>query len=256
MNEREWQFLSSRERSWRDASSLPLRYLVKSVAIKLRRRLWGQYVDRDQRLVWTPFALAEAEEPALVVRTYLEYAVLREILAGLPIRRACDLGCGYGRVMLVLQEFASYVKGFEREAHLVETARLLMPHLQFEQVSDLGLAEDSKAFDLAMTFTVLQHLTDVDARRVCARLKQLAPNGYVLCVEKTEEVGVSSQHTDGRRFVSRARPVATYEEYLHPFRLVTTSRRPVEPTLARPDAAGMFMLFAAPGLTPPRAERS
>ena len=244
MNDREWEFLSAPERMWRDGSSLPVSYLLKCLAIKLRRRLWGRYVDRNRRVVWTSFAIAEADEPALVVRTYLEHAAIRAILAGLPLRRVCELGCGYGRMTMALQEFAPFVKGFEREAHLVEIARALLPHLQFQEVSDLALVEDSEPYDLVMTFTVLQHLTDIDARRVCARMKELAPTGYVLCVEKTETVNVTAQRTDGRRFLSRARSVATYQEYLHPFRLIATSPRPAEPT---EQAAGVYMLFAASG---------
>jgi len=244
MNHREWQFLSATERTWRDASSLPLSYLLKSLAIKLRRRLWGWYGDRDRRLVWTPYALTEADGPTLVVRTYLEHAAVRTILSGLPLRRACELGCGYGRMTMVLQEFAPYVKGFEREAHLVDIARALLPQLHFEQTSDLALVQDSERYDLVMTFTALQHLTDADARRVCDRMKQLAPGGYLLCVEKTESINVTAQHTDGGRFISRARPVTTYEEYLYPFRLIATVPRPAEPG-AEQALPGLCMLFRA-----------
>ena len=247
MNEREWEFLSAGERKLPDGSSLPLGYLLKSLAIKLRRTLWGRYADRSRRLVWTPFATTESDGPALVARTYLEHAAIRQILAGVGLlRRACELGCGYGRMTVVLQEVAADVTGFEREGHLVEAARALMPGIAFHQVSDLALVDASEPFDLVMTFTVLQHLTDADARRTSARMKQLAPNGYLLIVEKTAPVSITAQHSDGRSFVSRHRSLATYQEYVAPFRLIATLSRPVESAHGESGSAGSLMLFEAP----------
>ena len=256
MNERELQFLTAYERTLRDGSALPLGYLLKSLAIKLRRRLWGRYADRDSRIVLTPFATTESDGPTLVARTYLEHAAVRTILARVGrLRRACELGCGYGRMTVVLQEFADRVTGFERERHLVETARRLTPGIAFQEVSELALVDDPEPYDLVMTFTVLQHLTDVDARRTCARMTQLAPDGYVLLVEKTDPVAITPTHADGRVFLSRHRAIETYAEFLMPFRLVATLPRPTEPAPAgepeRP--GGTMMLFAAPHRDYPRA---
>jgi hypothetical protein len=119
-------------------------------------------------------------------------------------------------------------------------------------VSELALVEDPEPYDLVMTFTVLQHLTDADARRTCARMTQLAPDGYVLLVEKTEPVAVTPAHADGRAFLSRHRAVETYTEYLHPFRLVATLPRPAGPAGDGVSTAGTLMLFAAPGCSYPR----
>lgn len=246
MNEREWQYLSPTERTWRDASGLPTSYLLKCLALKLRRHLWGKRADRDARFVWTPFAVAEAEEPQLVARTFREHTVVRAMVAQLPpLHRICEVGCGYGRMLWVLQEFAPVVVGFEREPHLVAYAQTEFPStVCVEAVKELRDVPLTEPYDLAMTFTVLQHLTDEDARAVCGRLRALAPTGYVLLVEKTDATPTTPEHDDGRRFLNRRRSVATYEEYLDPFTLVATRPRPVEPPRLEPD--GTCMLFRAP----------
>ncbi len=246
MNEREWQYLSPIERTWRDASGLPTSYLLKCLALKLRRRLWGKRADRNARFVWTPFAVAEAEEPQLVARTFREHTVIRAMLQELPpLHRICEVGCGYGRMLWVLQEFAPVVVGFEREPHLVAYAEgEFTSAVRVERVSELRDVPLTQPYDLAMTFTVLQHLTDVDSRAVCARLRALAPTGYVLLVEKTDSSQATLEYDDGRRFLNRQRSVATYEEYLDPFRLVATRPRPPEPPRLEPD--GTCMLFRAP----------
>lgn len=254
MNNREWEWLSAHERTLPDGSTLPPGYLLKSLAIKLRRRLWGGYADRGRRFVWNAFATTESDGPSLVARTYVEHAAIRQILSGVGrLRRACEFGCGYGRMTVVLQEIAEQVTGFEREHHLVETARRLMPGIAFVQVSDLALVDDHDPYDLAMSFTVLQHLTDADAQRTCARMRQLAPHGFLLLAEKTAPVAITAAHSDGRAFLSRHRSIATYTDFVKPFRLVATLPRPADPAGDDESPAGALMLFAAPGREYPRA---
>ena len=246
MNDRELTWLSPEERQ---LPELPLRYLLKLLILKMRRRTWGRLADRDTRMSWTVTAVSDADGPAANVRNYLERQKLRDVLAKIAVagrlRRACEVGCGYGRLIMVLQEFADEVTGFEREGHLLEIARSLLPDIRFVRVPALTEIEDLAEYDFAMTFTVLQHLVDAEARAVCHTLQQLAPGGYVLCAEKTEAISVTENTDDGRHFISRARTVAMYQEMMAPFQLVATTELVVEPTYHNPHP-GTCMLFASP----------
>lgn len=252
MNLKELKFFNARELAWPDCTGVPASLLMKALWVKLRRKLVGRWADRGARFVWTTTTVSDAYGPADNVRNYLERRTMRAILAELsrkrPLKRACEIGCGYGRVIMVLKEFAEYVKGFERERHLVDIAHSLLPEVEFECVDSLTNIEDKTSYDLVMTSTVLQHLTDTDAREVCKVMKRLAPAGHILCVEKTENIATTANTEDGTRFISQARPVEIYADFMHPFRLVCVQNRVVEPTYfnTRP---GSCMLFASPLIT-------
>ena len=124
---------------------------------------------------WTFDDVVDVNYPAFALRTYLEQAdvraYLRRISAGRRIESACEIGCGYGRITVALGEFASRVVGFERQPEFVEEARRLHPNIEIRQVNSLGeLPETDHAFDVVLTFTVLQHLTDAAAVRAIAEI--------------------------------------------------------------------------------------
>jgi trans-aconitate methyltransferase len=146
---------------------------------------------------------------------------------------------------MVLKEFADSVKGFERERHLVEIARSLLPDIEFECVESLTRIEDKEPYDLVMTCTVLQHLTDADAREICGVMKRLAPEGYILCIEKTEAINTTANTEDGTQFISRARSVHAYQDLIQPYELVVVRDRVVEPTYSNP-RPGTCMVFTSP----------
>jgi SAM-dependent methyltransferase len=249
MNSREVRFFSEAERQLPDATALTVQYLIKALLVKLRRRLYGSWLDAGERMVWTVTTVSEATPPALNVRNYYDRRTVRTILhditGGRPLARACEIGCGYGRVTMVLAEFAGKVTAFEREEHLVDIARPLLPDVEFVRVEALASISDPDPFDLVMTCTVLQHLTDREASDVAATMRRLAPRGHVVCVEKTEAIEVTENIGDGRHFISRARSVEHYRELMHPFRLVMTRERIVEPTFANP-RPGTCMVFESP----------
>src|SRR5262249_15251786 len=140
---------------------------------------------------WTVADVADVAGPAANVRNYLERRDVRRCLRAAasvrPLSRACDVGCGYGRLTMALGEFATHVAGFEREPTFVAEAKRLLPRIEFHQVDTLArLPAATAAFDLAMTFTVLQHLRDDEAQAVCSELKRLASGGFVLLTEETD----------------------------------------------------------------------
>ena len=248
MNQNESKFFSKSELSRYDATALPFSYLLKSIFVKIRRNLWGKFLDKNTRMVWTINAVSDAIGPADNVRNYLERRIIRSILSEItknkPIFSACEVGCGYGRLIMVLSEYAAKVVGFERETHLVDVAKILLPDIEFCQCDSLSKVDQIKqgSFDFAMTWTVLQHLTDEDCRSVITAIQHLVPDGHILISEKTEEIAVTKNITDGNQFISRARPVETYKEWMKPFILVKTLKTTVENTYYN-KTPGTCMLF-------------
>jgi len=157
------------------------------------------------------------------------------------------VGCGYGRLTMVLKEFAQKVAGFEREKNLVDIARPLLPAIEFYHVESLDKISESgmQPFDFTMTCTVLQHLTDDFCQKVIEEIKRIAPNGHVLLIEKTEPIAITTNIKDGASFISRDRAIETYTRLMSPFRLVATAKRLVEPTYYNPHP-GTCMLFRSP----------
>ncbi|HTR03242.1 MAG TPA: class I SAM-dependent methyltransferase [Thermoanaerobaculia bacterium] len=194
---------------------------------------------------WTVAEVADALGPSANVRNYLEQRDVRRCLQAAsaikPVARACDVGCGYGRLTMVLAEVAKQVVGFERESTFVAEARRLLPQIEFHQIEALSnLPASSGSFDFVMTFTVLQHLGDAEARQVAAELKRLGQGGCVLLTEETDAAFMDGAEGGG---ITKGRAVATYGEWMRPFDLVLRFPRQIEPGYPRSDV-GTYMLFA------------
>lgn len=201
-----------------------------------------------ERRAWSIPEVSDTAGPAAALRNYLEQSDVRRCLAAAaaigPLQRAADVGCGYGRLTPVLTEFAAEVAGFERESHLAAEAARLVPAAAVHRVESLlQLPARTAAFDFAMTFTVLQHMGDSDARAVVEELKRIASPGSVLLVEETDpELAVGDpQRPDAG--MTRGRPVETYAAWMRPFPLALSFPRRVEPGYERRDV-GTYMLFA------------
>jgi len=200
---------------------------------------------------WKPWSfghVVDADLPAFALRTYLEHAdvraVLRQAVPAGPVESACEVGCGYGRMTVVLGEFARRVEGFERQPEFVAAARRLHTAFTFHQVSTLGqLPAADGSFDLALTFTVLQHLTDRAVSAAVAELKRVVrPGGHILLCEETNPSLRQGDVEDEHGMCVVGRSVSAYAALLAPFRLVSVSPRHVEPTYPSKDV-GHYMLF-------------
>jgi SAM-dependent methyltransferase len=198
------------------------------------------------RHVWNVPEVMDAVGPGGNLRNYLEQRDLRRCLAAAaalrPIRRACDVGCGYGRLTMVLAEFAAEVVGFEREPAFVAEATRLLPSIDFVQLDSLReLPQSTASFDFAMTFTVLQHMHDPEARDVLEEVKRLAKNGFVLLTEETDSA-LGEAAADGAG-VTIGRPERVYVEWMKPFEQILRFPRQIEPGYPRANV-GTYMLFA------------
>jgi SAM-dependent methyltransferase len=190
--------------------------------------------------------VADTVGPGANLRNYLEQRDVRRCLDAArklrPIRRAFDVGCGYGRLTMVLMEVAADVVGFEREASFVGEARRLLPGALFHQVETLErLPAPTGSCDFAMTFTVLQHMRDSDARAVLEELKRVAQGGIVLLTEETDP-SLSDGVAEGGTGVTVGRSEETYAGWMAPFSQVLQFRRQIEPGYPRANV-GSYMMF-------------
>ena len=179
---------------------------------------------------------------------YYDRRVIRECLTEITreakLTRALEVGCGYGRLIMTLSEFAPEVIGVEREQHLVATAKSLLPDIDFrQQDSILALPSIPDAsIDFAMTFTVLQHMVDDDVRSVLGEIKRvIRPGGWVLLGEKIEPGNETDRSDDRTLYLSKHRPVDVYASWMRPFVLASTRPRPAPPAWNR--NSGTVMLF-------------
>ena len=224
---------------------VPGKDLVREVFRRALKRLVG---EKDHgRQVWTPADVIDADGPELSLRSYLEHRDIRTMVAKIPEnrrKRAMEVGCGYGRLIVVLEEFFPEVWGVERETSLLEIAKTLAPTIRYVNPTELSdLSGVPAPVDFAMTFTVLMHMTDADARKVVEAIKLKAKGGWVLIVERTDRGEIVGDNTDAAKFMDHGRTVEDFSNWMKPFRLIAKMPRTLEPTYLRKDS-GTFMLFA------------
>ena len=205
-------------------------------------------MSSSQRVTWQPEYVVDVRDAAFATRTYLEQAdvraFLKEVTGQARLGVACDVGAGYGRMTVVLSEFADRVIGLEREPHFVMEAARLLPAINFVQVDSLAeLPIQTATVDFVLTFTVLQHLVDAvvePATQEIARI--LKSGGHLLICEETDPNHRSGEVEDPNGLCTIGRPVSDYQRLFATFDLVATKPRRIEPTYPRGDV-GTYMLF-------------
>lgn len=204
--------------------------------------------NKVQRAPWHYAEVTDARDSAFAVRTYLEQrdvrSLLSTVLSSRRVGSGVEIGAGYGRMTLVLSEFCDHVFAFEREPHFVEEASALIPRAQFTEVQSLEHLPSADAqFDVALIFTVLQHLADSVAYNVGREISRiLRPGGVLICCEETDTALLTGEISAPCGIFTIGRPVVTYEEIFYDFVLQNTKKRKIEPTNTRADV-GTYMVF-------------
>jgi SAM-dependent methyltransferase len=124
---------------------------------------------------------------------HAELAALRRLLAGRRYRHAADIGGGFGRLAVILTEYAARVTLVDPSTQQLELSREIFPGQPF----DRQLAEAVKlpfadgSIDLAVMVRVLHHLPDPD--------KELAELARVLRAGGHAVVEAANSAHAGRR---------------------------------------------------------
>lgn len=181
----------------------------------------------------------EEQIPYTLARTHIEHQQLSNILycerTLSNFSNALELGCGYGRNFNVLEKFADTVTGLERDPELLKIAQDLNPKCRVLPFNSLLLPD---YYDLILTFTFLQHLSDEEMNFAISRIHRVArPRAIIVVVEETDP-SKSAKESTARRV----------EEYLKQFKkhgpieLIKLKERILEPTF--PDRhSGHYMVF-------------
>ena len=251
MTKDEAKYFTDTEMQLYDITTMPLTYILKSLFIKIRRKTWGKIGAKNDRIVWTVSGVSDVTDfPATFnVRNYWERNTIRSVLQEITqkhhISSACEFGCGYGRIIMVLKEFADMVVGFEREEHFIKIAKSLLPDITFYKVESFDDIESNYdgTFDLSMTNVFLQHLTDEKCQKTIECIKKMTADGHVLLIEKTDEKETTINQANENEFISRARTLNTYKRMMEPYKLIYITRRILEPTYPLKRNPCSLMLF-------------
>lgn len=199
------------------------------------------------RKIWRHHQVVDASGPGYTLRTYLEQTDVRAWLTRInrimKIRSLADIGAGYGRLTPVLAEFADHVLAFEREPHFVADIARYQPQVDVRQIESLGrLPVRTATLDVALAFTVLQHLDNSEVLDVAAELKRIiVPGGHILLCEATDQSLYYDEETSPEGGVTIGRSVEHYQRLFTPFNLIDTAPRRTEPGYQIPP--GTYMLF-------------
>ena len=201
-----------------------------------------------ERLTWEQQHVVDVRDASFAARTYYEHRELRRFLSShLPqglLGAGCEVGAGFGRITPILSEYCERAVGFERELHFVTEASALYPFLTFTHIDTLArLPAKEGAFDLALTFTVLQHLVDVVCRDVSKEISRVVkPGGFLVLCEETDAAHRAGDTVNPASMCTIGRTVADYVQCFDTFELLATMPRLIEPTYGRRDV-GTHMLF-------------
>ncbi|AFY68055.1 class I SAM-dependent methyltransferase [Geitlerinema sp. PCC 7407] len=206
----------------------------------------------SNHVLWQQQHVVDVRDAAFAARTYREHAdvraLLRRVTGAERLQSACEVGAGYGRMTVVLTEFAEQVTGLERERHFVEEATRLLPEITFINVAALTqLPVATESLDLVLTFTVLQHLIDPVVQATSQEiLRILKPGGHLLICEESDPQLRDGDLEDPAGMCTIGRPVTVYQQLFGACELLATQPRRIEPTYPRADV-GTYMLFRKPG---------
>lgn len=112
---------------------------------------------------------------------HAELAALRRLLAGRRYKHAADIGGGFGRLAVILTEYADRVTLVDPSTQQLELSREIFP----DQPFDRELAEAVKlpfpdgSIDLAVMVRVLHHLPDPD-NELAELARVVRPGGHAI----------------------------------------------------------------------------
>lgn len=105
--------------------------------------------------------------------------LLKKTLKQLKPESVIDIGCGNGRYAELISQFTSDYAGFDISEKLIEFAKNKYPDKTF-YASRLEDAPEDKKYDLAFTYTTLQHIKEEDMPQAIEKLKKIAKRGLFI----------------------------------------------------------------------------
>jgi ubiquinone/menaquinone biosynthesis C-methylase UbiE len=170
------------------------------------------------------FAASPSSRSEFAAKLSYEATALRRLLRHYtddPIRRSLEIGCGYGRLSPWIANVSENAHAIDPNEKAIDEARTQYPDIDFrtELVQNTSFADG--AFDVVVSWTVLQHVPPDSIRSACDEIQRVtAENGVVVLAEQT---GDRNGPTGWGRSASK---YATMLEMT----VESTEPKPVEPT--------------------------
>jgi SAM-dependent methyltransferase len=118
---------------------------------------------------------------AITPTEYTRYRYIDSFLVaiGSSIRKACDVGCGVGNLLVALEDHHIESKGIDtsEESLAIGRTRIESPHIKIEKMSVFDLKE---RFDLVYLTEVLEHIPDDLGLLRFLRDNVIGENGYFI----------------------------------------------------------------------------
>lgn len=116
----------------------------------------------------------------------LQRDTFAKVIAGIPVGKALDVGCGTGRWCALLNSRGWSVTGIDLQPDTIASNRELIPDVTFEVMPADDLQFGENHFDLATSVTVLQHIPYGIQEAIAESLyRVIAKGGHVLIIENT-----------------------------------------------------------------------
>ena len=121
----------------------------------------------------------------------------------------------------------------------------MIPDVNFIRIDDLSnTGLETGKFDVIVTFTFLQHLTDKFAEQVAHEmLRCLKPYGHIIICEETDIHHMMGDPKDPNKICTIGRSIKQYERLFPSLNLIFSAKRKIEPGYQREDT-GDYMVFA------------
>lgn len=108
--------------------------------------------------------------------------------SALPLRKALDIGCGYGRLTPWINTISEKTFAIDHDSEALGKAKKQYPEIEFrnERIQETSF-EDSE-FDLLFAWNVLMHIPEVEIKDAINEMKRiLSEEGHVLIMENIQE---------------------------------------------------------------------
>lgn len=197
-----------------------------------------QWKRQGEHITFTAGGFVAAPDlPMLFARHHYETALIRSLLDGYAFSQSLEFGCGFGRLSPTFAGLSEKHVAVDINGEALAIARTAYPELTFQQVDGDHVPFPENAFDLVVTWTVLQHVPPAKIADTVAEIRRvLAPGGVVLLCEETRKAGQPSKHCWHRT-------PEFYEQALAPLQLTYSSYIQEIDRLPGLDSPGRVMLF-------------
>jgi ubiquinone/menaquinone biosynthesis C-methylase UbiE len=206
------------------ACSMRMRSKTRRIATGVYRRInrnstaglpWKRHGD-FVTFGWDGFVDAPSI-PLLFARHHYETSLIRRLLGDRQAHHSLELGCGYGRLTPTFAALSARHTAIDINPEALAAASAAYPHLDFRLSSGSEIPFADGAFDLIVTWTVLQHIPPARIDGLSAEImRALSPGGRLLLCEETRNPGGRTSH-------SWHREPSFYEERFTPLRLTYSS---------------------------------